>query len=84
MFGEPLPTSTKMNTHDDLNDIHRDPDADSDIDLSLADQMESTLTVRTATGEDGRDEIRVNTWRTQRPETGDGEFEVLEDDDSES
>lgn len=84
LFGEPLPAATKMNTHDDI-DIHRDgePD-DSDMDVdSLAEQMESTLTVRTAGGEGGREEILINTWRAQpaRPEAGDGGFDAWVDED---
>lgn len=84
-FGEPLPTSTKMNIHETAIDIHRQRDYDSDdvgVD-SLAEQMESTLTVHRASTGDGRDEIRINTRPSQvRSEHDDEGFDdAWEDED---
>ena len=87
VFGEPLPPSTKMNTHEHLHldDFHQGV-TDSDLE-EVAEQVESKLTVHTA-DEPGGEQIRINTRRAKArlgdgdEESADGEFDMMDDDDS--
>ena len=83
VFGEQLPPSTKMNTHDDPdvhNFRHGDEEYDTEFD-EMAEQVESRLTVHT-TGEDGVEEIRILTRRTHgRGGREEAEVDMFGDDD---
>ena len=82
LFGEPLPTSTKMNSHDriEVDDYHQGI-TDSDMEEAAA-QVESRLTVMSATDSAG-EQITINT----RPSPGKGggrepdeaDFESMDD-----
>ena len=82
LFGDPLPQSTKMNTHDNLDGLRqRTGFDDSDVDdEEIAEQMESKLTVYAA-DEPGGEQIRINTRRAPS-RRADHDFGVMEDDDS--
>ncbi|KAF2483829.1 hypothetical protein BDY17DRAFT_309209 [Neohortaea acidophila] len=72
LFGEPLPSATKMNLHDNtLQAVRRDFELDSDVEMDLAEAMRSVTTICSAADGDGREEIRVVTQRVR--ESGEGE-----------
>jgi hypothetical protein len=78
VFGEKMPPSTRMNTHEELptHDISDEGVTDSDLE-AVAEQVESRLTIKSS-GEGGGDEIRVHTRRASIREV-----EAIEDDDEE-
>jgi hypothetical protein len=76
LFGEPLPPSTKMNTHDRIEvDEYRQGITDSDMEEAAA-QVESRLTVMSVHDSAG-EQITINTRPVQgRDEGEDGDVEV--------
>ena len=79
LFGEPLPPSTKMNTHDRIEvDEFQQGITDSDMEEAAA-QVESRLTVMSV-ADDGAEQISVNT-RPVQGRIGDGtDVEALDDE----
>ena len=83
VFGEPLPSSTKVNDsmQDDIDAVVEDGD-----DEDVAAQVQSKLTIEPA-GEAGGEQIRVNSRRSRRGSGGgreEGRFDMLADDDDDA
>ena len=80
LFGETLPPSSKVNTHDDhLHEFHGQVvDSDDDI-AGVTSQVESRLTVHAAADDDGGEQININ-MRRARNRNGGGGFGRAEED----